>query len=101
MIVIAGTVPIKTERWDDAKALVAKMVAASVKEAGCISYQFHTAATAEHTFFLFEEWESEGALAAHFQTEHLQNFMKEAPNLLDGPIDAKKYTVEKSEPLAV
>jgi len=101
MIVIAGTVPIKPECWDDAKALVVKMVEATLKEAGCVSYQFHTAAAAQSTFFLFEEWESEGALAAHFQTEHLQNFMKEAPNLLGGPIDAKKYTVEKSEPLAV
>ena len=41
------------------------------------------------------------ALAAHFQTEHLQNFLKEAPSLLAGALDAKKYTVEKSETLSV
>ncbi len=60
MIVIAGTIPVKAERWSDAKAL-----------------------------------------AAHFQTEHLQNFLKEAPSLLAGALDAKKYTVEKSEALSV
>ena len=101
MIVIAGTIPVKAERWNDAQALAAKMVEETLKEPGCISYQFHTAATAEHTFFLFEEWESEEALAAHFQTAHLQNFLKEAPSLLAGALDAKKYTVEKSEALSV
>ena len=101
MIVIAGTVPVKAEVWDKAKSLAAHMVAETLKEPGCISYQFHTAAGADSTFFLFEEWESEEALAAHFQTEHLQNFLKEAPALLAGPLNAKKYTVEKSEPLSV
>ena len=67
MIVIAGTIPVKAERWNEAQALAAKMVEETLKEPGCISYQFHTAATADNTFFLFEEWESEEALAAHFR----------------------------------
>ncbi len=99
MLVVAGTLPIKAERWADAQAMSKNMVAATLKESGCISYQFHTATGADNTFFLFEEWESEQALAAHFQTEHLQAFLKEAPNLLAGPLNVKKYTVEKVEPL--
>lgn len=51
--------------------------------------------------FLFGQWESEEALAAHFKMPHLQNFLKEAPKLLAGALDAKKYAVEKSAPLAV
>ena len=32
MIVIAGTIPVKAERWSDAKALAAKMVEETLKE---------------------------------------------------------------------
>lgn len=101
MIVVAGTIPVRPDTWEEAKVLAAHMVEETLKEPGCISYQFHTAASPANTFFLFEEWESEEALAAHFKMPHLQNFLKEAPKLLAGALDAKKYTVEKSEPLAV
>ena len=33
MIVIAGTIPVKAERWNDAKALAVKMVEETLKQA--------------------------------------------------------------------
>ncbi len=101
MIVIAGTIPVRPEAWEKANAVAANMVEETLREPGCISYQFHTAASPAITFFVFEEWESEEALAAHFETPHLQSFPKEAPKLLAGALDAKKYTVKKSESLTV
>jgi quinol monooxygenase YgiN len=48
------------------------------------------------TFFLFEEWESDAALAAHFQTEHMARFQQQVPALLAAPPTIKRYVVESA-----
>jgi hypothetical protein len=52
-------------------------------------------------FFIFEEWDSEEALQKHFQTEHMKKFLQQAPSLLAGKVNAKKYTVTVASPLGV
>ena len=69
MIVIAGTIPIKPERREEAKQLALQMAAATHAEAGCLTYQFYADLADPNTFFIFEEWESEEALQRHFQLE--------------------------------
>ena len=49
--------------------------------------------------FIFEEWESEEALQRHFQTEHMKTFQQQAPKLLAGKVNAKKYTIESAASL--
>ncbi len=102
MVVITGTIPVKAGQWNDAQALAAKMMEAACKKPSCISYRFHTVTTDEHTFpSSSRNWESVETFAAHLRIEHQQNFLKEIPNLLAGALNAKKYTVEKSETLSV
>jgi quinol monooxygenase YgiN len=99
MIVIAGTIPIKPEHREEARQLAIQMAKATQAEAGCLSYQFYADLADPNTFFIFEEWESEDALNRHFQTEHMKNFQQQAPKLLAGKANAKKYTVQSSTPL--
>src|SRR5262245_30272321 len=99
MIVIAGTIPIKPEQREEAKQLAQQMAAATHAEAGCITYQFYGDLADPNTFFIFEEWESEEALARHFQTEHMKNFQQQASKILAGPVKAKKYTIESATSL--
>ncbi|MBI3303136.1 MAG: antibiotic biosynthesis monooxygenase [Deltaproteobacteria bacterium] len=99
MIVIAGTIPIKPEHREEAKQLVLQMAAATCAEAGCLTYHFYTDLADPNTFFIFEEWESEDALARHFQTDHMKQFQQQAPKLLAGKVNAKKYTIESASPL--
>jgi len=99
MIVIAGTIPIKPERREEAKQLALQMAAATHTEAGCLTYQFYADLVDPNTFFIFEEWESEEALQRHFQTEHMKTFQQQAPKLLAGKVNAKKYTIESAASL--
>jgi quinol monooxygenase YgiN len=99
MIVIAGTIPIKAEHREEARQLALWMAEETGKEAGCLAYRFYSDLSDPNTFFIFEEWESEEALGRHFQTEHMKKFQQQAPKLLAGKVNAKKYAVESATPL--
>jgi quinol monooxygenase YgiN len=96
MIVIAGTIPIKPEHREEARQLVLQMAKATQAEAGCLIYQFYADLVDPNTFFIFEEWESDEALNRHFQTEHMKNFQQQAPKLLAGAFNVKRYTVQSA-----
>jgi len=99
MIVIAGTIPIKPEHQEEARQLALQMAKATQAEAGCLAYQFYADLADPNTFFIFEEWDSEEALNRHFQTEHMKNFQQQAPKLLAGKINVKRYTVQSATSL--
>jgi quinol monooxygenase YgiN len=99
MIVIAGTIPIKSEHREEAHKLALWMAEETRKEAGCLAYAFYADLADPNTFFIFEEWESDEALSRHFQTEHMKKFQQQAPNILAGKVNAKKYTVESASSL--
>ena len=94
MIVIAGKIQVKPERRDEARKAALDMVEATRREAGCVSYAFYADLVEPATFFLFEEWESDAALGAHFQTEHMARFQQQAPAFLAAPPTIKRYVVE-------
>lgn len=91
MIIISGRVAIKAGQRDKAIGVARTMVAATVKEPGCLRYRFYADLDDPDTFFLYEEWESEAALAAHFETTHMAAFQAELPALLGGPLDIRRY----------
>lgn len=93
MIIVAGTVQIKPEMRDVAIQIALKMAQATQAETGCIVYKFYADLKEATTFFVFEAWESEEALAQHFQTEHMAEFRQHLPNLLAGEMDMKRYDV--------
>ena len=96
MIVIAGKIQVKPERRDEARKAALDMVEATRRESGCLSYAFYADLVEPATFFLFEEWESDAALAAHFQTEHMARFQQQVPALLAAPPTIKRYVVESA-----
>lgn len=99
MLVVSGTIPIKPEKRAEAEQLALAMAKATQQEAGCLFYQFYADLADPNIIRVFEEWESEEALASHFQTDHMKNFIQQIPNLVAGPLEAKKYTVSAAEPL--
>jgi quinol monooxygenase YgiN len=101
MLVIAGTIPVKAEQREEAKRLARWLETETRKEPGCLMYTFYADQTDPNLFFIFEEWDSEEALQKHFQTEHMKQFLQQAPNLLAGKVSAKKYTVTTASPLGV
>lgn len=93
MIVVAGTVTIRPGKREDAARLAETMARATRAEAGCRHYRFYADLDDPHTFFVFEEWESEEALARHFQTEHMKVFRQHLPDLIVGAPAIRRYAV--------
>ena len=91
MILVAGTVKIHLEKREEATRAARAMAEATRKEPGCLSYRFYADIEAPDTFFLFEEWETEEALARHFATPHMAEFQAQLPGLLAGPLAFKRY----------
>ncbi|MCE2485374.1 MAG: antibiotic biosynthesis monooxygenase [Desulfurellaceae bacterium] len=100
MLVVSGTIPIKAESRDEAVQLALDMAKATQAEDGCLFYQFYADLADPNLIRVFEEWESEEALARHMQTDHMATFIKAIPRLVAGPVEAKKYTVSAADPLS-
>ena len=97
MIIVHGTFPVKSETRDDALELMRQMAVASRAEQGCISYEFYVGLSDPNTMLLFQEWESAEALQGHFETDHMEEFLKELPQVLDGDVATRRYEVRVSE----
>jgi quinol monooxygenase YgiN len=74
MIVIAGSLKIKSESVADMQAAAQTLVLATRAEAGCISYVFSQDVEDPTVFRFFEEWESDEALGSHFTQPHMAAF---------------------------
>lgn len=96
MIIVHGTFPVKSEVRDDALELMRQMAVASRAEEGCISYEFYIGLSDPNTLLLFQEWESVDALQGHFETDHMEEFLKHLPNVLDGEVTTRRYEVRVS-----
>jgi quinol monooxygenase YgiN len=67
------------------------LLAPTRAEAGCINYDLHQSQSDPALFVFYENWTSQAALDAHFQTPHLQAFLKLVPELTDGAPEITKW----------
>ena len=74
MLVIAGHIRLDPAKRDAAIAAARDVMQETHKEPGCISYTFSTDLADDGLFHVFEEWESQDALDAHFKTPHMATF---------------------------
>lgn len=94
MIIVHGTLPILPEHMDRALVMAKRMAAATQLEPGCISYDFYIGLSDPHTLLLFQEWESMDALASHFRTTHMEEFLSALPDVLGGDVLTRRYAVQ-------
>lgn len=76
MLVVAGTITFDPEHQDAMIEAAHAVAEATRHEDGCISYEFFRDLSNPGRFHLFEEWEDEPSLLAHFETDHLAVFYK-------------------------
>lgn len=69
------------------------MSEATRAERGCRDYRFYADLADPNRFLIFEEWESDEALAEHFATEHMRVFQQALPALVAGPASIHRYVV--------
>lgn len=97
MIIVHGTFPVKPESRREALELMRKMAVASRAEQGCLSYEFYIALTDSNMLLLFQEWENVDALQDHFETAHMEEFLKALPAVLDGKPSTRRYEVRSHD----
>lgn len=92
MLVIAGVVKIDPAKLDQATPAATEMMQETHKEAGCNQYVFSASLDEPGTFHIFEEWESQEALDAHFKAPHMAKFQQAM-----GGFGVKEMTVHRFE----
>ena len=93
MIVVTGLIEVGAGSVEGLVEAARTMAAATREEAGCVSYAFYQDIDAPTRFRIFEEWESEAALAAHFKAPHMAAF-----NQAVGGAEIKSINIVKFEP---
>ena len=92
MIIVSGAFQIPAENVDAAKDAMRAMMAETVKEDGCVVYQFTQSIEDPSKFRVYEEWETEAHLKAHFDVAHMATFRAALGEL--GPITRKVKMIE-------
>ena len=97
MIIVQGYIPIKPERREEALGMARRMTDATRDELGCITYEFFIGLSDPNTLMLFQEWETMEALMGHFQTDHMDEFLRDLPNVVAGEVVTRRYAVQSVE----
>jgi quinol monooxygenase YgiN len=74
MLLIVGTVRFPADRMAEARPAMARMIAASRAEPGCIAYAYAEDVLEPGLIHIAEAWRDEESLAAHFKADHLASW---------------------------
>ena len=89
MIVIAGHMKIEPDKLHYALGIIKSVVEQTASESGNLAYRYYADLDDPSTLFIFEEWQSEGALENHFQMPYMIDFLEKIPTL--GIVDASVH----------
>lgn len=92
MLTILVLIPAKSGRADDLDKALKALLAPTRAEKGCISYDAHRSNDDPGLFMMYETWESQAALDAHFQTPHMVDVIAKLPDLVEGGLNIQKFT---------
>ena len=99
MLIIAGTLTVDAEHRGAMLESVKPMVEATLAESGCQAYAFTPDPDDPGLVRLYELWDSEDALAAHFASDHMAEWRERSAKLPVTARDIAKYTVSTVSPL--
>jgi quinol monooxygenase YgiN len=99
VIVIKARARIQPGKRDEAISAAITMATATETEPGNISYTFSQDLNDPDVFHLFEEWDDDESLAAHFTLPHMTDFVVALGEVLDGDMPTTKYVVTSYGPL--
>ena len=98
-IIISATIDLPPENLEAALATSRPLIEGALTEVGCLAYDWSIEPTHPGRIRVFELWESEAALAAHFQSEWYLG-MRDAIGSF-GLLNAEsaKYRIDLTEPV--
>jgi quinol monooxygenase YgiN len=99
MVVVIGHFRLPVESLDAARAPMARVVAATRAEAGCIKYAYAPEPGDPGLIHVNEVWESQAALDAHFDAAHMKQWQADRAGLGMTDRQITVYTVSGSKSL--
>ncbi|MCH7788176.1 MAG: antibiotic biosynthesis monooxygenase [Acidobacteria bacterium] len=91
MIIIAGSLTLNPAKRADALAVAAPLMTATHQEDGCIEYVMYADPNDDTKIGIFERWESEDALKAHFASPHMAEFQGKVGDFEVSAMDVTRY----------
>lgn len=91
-VIIAGTVRVPAENLSAFRPHMQAMLEASRAEPGCTAYSYAEDVVEPGLIRVFEVWESQAALDAHFQTAHMAAWRSQWPSF--GVSDRRLFAYE-------
>lgn len=99
MIIVMGTVRVPVANFDEAKPMMAKVIAATLAEDGCFQYAYSRDVLDPELIHISEKWRDKAAIEAHFGTEHMKVWAQERAGV--GLFDRNIRIFESDEGVAV
>jgi quinol monooxygenase YgiN len=95
MLLIVGTVRLPAERLEDARPVMARMIAASRAEDGCEEYSYAEDVLERGLIHVKELWRDQIALDQHFASEHIATWRSTWADLGISDRNLRVYDVEQ------
>jgi quinol monooxygenase YgiN len=99
VLIIAGSFRIDPPQRDAAIAAAREMMTETHKEKGCHAYVFSGDLADPTLVHLYELWESEADLHAHFATAHMARFQATNASVKPRDFDVKRYEISSVGPV--
>lgn len=93
MLIVAGTITVDPDHRDAMFDAVAPMVAATRAEPGCRAYTFSPDVDDPGLVHLYELWDDQAALDAHFASDHMAAWQARSADLPILGRDIAKYII--------
>ena len=100
MIVCQSTFQLLPECRDQAIQLMSSMVRLCRREPGCLAYEYYEGITDPLCVVLLQEWKDAECLKAHYQTDHMENFLSRLGHYLESPVTTRSYISQEESRLA-
>ena len=75
MLIVSGIITLDPAKHDEAAALFAPLVDATLAEEGNITYGFWASTSEPGVFRVYEEWASTEAMGEHMGSDHMATFL--------------------------
>lgn len=99
LVLVVGHFRLPPERLDEARPMMRRVIDATRREPGCLSYSYAEDVADPGLIRVSEAWESREALAAHFATPHMRQWQEERAGLGLYDRDITRYDVAGTEKL--
>ena len=99
MIIVAGTFRVPEERIAELMPVASATLAATRKEAGCITYSYAFDFEDRGLIRIYEEWQSRPHLEAHFRQPHMVPWRQTLGAIGASGRSLKVYEANEGEPV--